>query len=591
MAQLTISARSCLVLAHPLNTKVLDMRLNSIGMKLGFASLTSIALSLGMAANQLTTERSINVVNARADALQMVADHGLEANVALRRMQLAAAELRLAATPAQLEAAVTTLHDARETADRQIAIAVAQATDGAEKERLQSIGALASQYDRAMTEAGAVIKSVLSGTASDADKARRDQLVSQTQSMATQALGLMREAVDRAEKSARTTKKQASDELFSANRINFALGMLVMTSLVISMVFTFFGISRPLMRLNGALGKMAGGELDVEIPGAARGDEIGDIAKTVVVIRENADHRAREETEQKAHQDEMAALQRKQEMQKLADAFEGAVGRIVEAVSSASTELEASASKMAHTAEEAEKLTAAVAGASEIATSNVQSVASATEEMASSIHEISRQVQDSSRIASSAVQQANKTNDRINQLATAAQRIGDVVDLINTIAGQTNLLALNATIEAARAGEAGRGFAVVAAEVKALAEQTAKATDEISQQISGMQSATEESVSAIKEIGTTIGQMSEISSAIASAVEQQGSATQEISRNVQQAAQGTMQVSANIADVERGAAETGMSSSQVLAAARSLSSDSNQLKTEVARFLSSVRAA
>ncbi|RED30504.1 methyl-accepting chemotaxis protein [Rhodopseudomonas thermotolerans] len=567
------------------------MRLNSIGMKLGFASLTSIALSLGMAANQLTTERSINVVNARADALQMVADHGLEANVALRRMQLAAAELRLAATPAQLEAAVTTLHDARETADRQIAIAVAQATDGAEKERLQSIGTLASQYDRAMTEAGAVIKSVLSGTASDADKARRDQLVSQTQSMATQALGLMREAVDRAEQSARTTKKQASDELFSANRINFALGMLVMTSLVISMVFTFFGISRPLMRLNGALGKMAGGELDVEIPGAARGDEIGDIAKTVVVIRENADHRAREETEQKAHQDEMAALQRKQEMQKLADAFEGAVGRIVEAVSSASTELEASASKMAHTAEEAEKLTAAVAGASEIATSNVQSVASATEEMASSIHEISRQVQDSSRIASSAVQQANKTNDRINQLATAAQRIGDVVDLINTIAGQTNLLALNATIEAARAGEAGRGFAVVAAEVKALAEQTAKATDEISQQISGMQSATEESVSAIKEIGTTIGQMSEISSAIASAVEQQGSATQEISRNVQQAAQGTMQVSANIADVERGAAETGMSSSQVLAAARSLSSDSTQLKTEVARFLSSVRAA
>ena len=566
------------------------MRLNSIGMKLGLASLTSIALSLGMAANQLTTERSINAVNARADAQQMVADHGLEANVALRRMQLAAAEIRLASTPAQVDSALTALHDARETIDRGISTAVAQIADGADKERLRSIGALTTQYDGAMTEVGKLAKAGQSG-ASDADKAKRDQLVSQAHSVATQALGLMGEAVERAENAAKATKTQAADELFSANRINFALGMVVMISLVISMVFTFFGISRPLMRLNGALDKMAGGQLDVEIPGAARGDEIGDIAKTVVVIRENADHRAREEAEQKAHQDEVAAQQRKQEMQKLADAFEGAVGRIVEAVSSASTELEASASKMAHTAEEAEKLTAAVAGASEIATSNVQSVASATEEMASSIHEISRQVQDSSRIASSAVQQANKTNDRINQLATAAQRIGDVVDLINTIAGQTNLLALNATIEAARAGEAGRGFAVVAAEVKALAEQTAKATDEISQQISGMQAATEESVSAIKEIGTTIGQMSEISSAIASAVEQQGSATQEISRNVQQAAQGTMQVSANIADVERGAAETGQSSSQVLAAARSLSTDSAQLKTEVARFLSSVRAA
>ncbi|WP_346295224.1 methyl-accepting chemotaxis protein [Rhodopseudomonas sp. P1] len=566
------------------------MRLNSIGMKLGLASLTSIALSLGMAANQLTTERSINAVNARADAQQMVADHGLEANVALRRMQLAAAEIRLASTPAQIDSALTALHDARETIDRGISTAVAQIADGADKERLRSIGALTTQYDGAMNEVGKLAKAGQSG-ASDADKAKRDQLVSQAHSVATQALGLMGEAVERAEKAAKATKTQAADELFSANRINFALGMVVMISLVISMVFTFFGISRPLMRLNGALDKMAGGQLDVEIPGAARGDEIGDIAKTVVVIRENADHRAREEAEQKAHQDEVAAQQRKQEMQKLADAFEGAVGRIVEAVSSASTELEASASKMAHTAEEAEKLTAAVAGASEIATSNVQSVASATEEMASSIHEISRQVQDSSRIASSAVQQANKTNDRINQLATAAQRIGDVVDLINTIAGQTNLLALNATIEAARAGEAGRGFAVVAAEVKALAEQTAKATDEISQQISGMQAATEESVSAIKEIGTTIGQMSEISSAIASAVEQQGSATQEISRNVQQAAQGTMQVSANIADVERGAAETGQSSSQVLAAARSLSTDSAQLKTEVARFLSSVRAA
>jgi methyl-accepting chemotaxis protein len=211
--------------------------------------------------------------------------------------------------------------------------------------------------------------------------------------------------------------------------------------------------------------------------------------------------------------------------------------------------------------------------------------------MASSVNEISRQVQESAAIAGQAVDQARKTNDRVSELASAASRIGDVVELINNIAGQTNLLALNATIEAARAGEAGRGFAVVASEVKALAEQTARATGEISTQISGIQAATQESVGAIKEIGDTIGRMSEISSTIASAVEEQGAATQEISRNVQQAAQGTMQVSSNITDVQRGASETGSASSQVLSAARSLSSDSTRLKNEVGKFLSSVRAA
>jgi methyl-accepting chemotaxis protein len=271
--------------------------------------------------------------------------------------------------------------------------------------------------------------------------------------------------------------------------------------------------------------------------------------------------------------------------------FEAMIGEIVETVSSASTELEASATTLTATAERAQHVTAAVANASEEASTNVQSVASATEEMASSVNEISRQVQESASIASHAVDQARHTNDRVGALATAAARIGDVVELINNIAGQTNLLALNATIEAARAGEAGRGFAVVASEVKALAEQTAKATGEISLQISGIQVATQESVGAIKDIGATIGRMSEIASTIAAAVEEQGAATQEISRNVQLAAQGTTQVSSNITDVQRGASETGSASSLVLTAAKSLSGDSNRLKTEVSRFLSAVRAA
>ena len=217
--------------------------------------------------------------------------------------------------------------------------------------------------------------------------------------------------------------------------------------------------------------------------------------------------------------EQRAAARRKAEMQKLADEFEGAVGKIIHTVSSAASELEASANTLTSIAERNKTLSDVVASASEEASTNVQSVASATEEMASSVNEISRQVQESARIANGAVEQARKTNDRVGELSKAASRIGDVVELINTIAGQTNLLALNATIEAARAGEAGRGFAVVASEVKALAEQTVKATGEISQQISGIQSATNESVVSITEIGITIGRMSEISS-IAAAIEQ-----------------------------------------------------------------------
>ncbi len=402
---------------------------------------------------------------------------------------------------------------------------------------------------------------------------------------------LMEAAVSTAQTNNRASKEEAAVQTDWANKFSMAMAVVVMISLIVSVVFSFLGIARPMTRLNGALGEMAGGNLDVVIPGAERGDEIGDLAKTVAVIRENAEQKARDEAEAKARQDQSAAQQRKMDMIKLADDFEGAVGKIVETVSSASTELEASASSLSATAERSQDLTVAVAAASEEASTNVQSVASATEEMASSVNEISRQVQESARMATEAVGQARATNDRVSELSKAASRIGDVVELINTIAEQTNLLALNATIEAARAGEAGRGFAVVASEVKALAEQTSKATGEIGQQITGIQAATQESVNAIKEISGTIEKLSEISSTIAAAVEEQGAATQEISRNVQQAAHGTQQVSSNITDVQRGASETGSASSQVLSAAQSLSGDSNRLKLEVGKFLNSVRAA
>jgi methyl-accepting chemotaxis protein len=264
---------------------------------------------------------------------------------------------------------------------------------------------------------------------------------------------------------------------------------------------------------------------------------------------------------------------------------------IIASLSTASGKLESTARALSDNAGDTTRLASVVANASEDASNNVQSVASATEELASSVRAISTQVQESNRIAESAVKQADETDARINALSQAANRIGDVIKLITSVAEQTNLLALNATIEAARAGEAGRGFAVVASEVKALAEQTAKATGEIGQQITGIQAATLESVGAIKEISGTIEKLSEISSTIAAAVEEQGAATQEISRNVQQAARGTQQVSSNIVDVQRGASETGSASSQVLSAAQSLSSDSNRLKLEVGKFLHTVRAA
>ena len=341
--------------------------------------------------------------------------------------------------------------------------------------------------------------------------------------------------------------------------------------------------------LTGVVGDLAAGRHDVTIPTVERADEIGAMAGSLQVFKDALI--AKKAADEAAAVEADAKIQRGQRVDRITSDFEAMIGEIVEIVSSASTELEASAGTLTATAERSEELATTVAAASEEASTNVQSVASATEEMASSVNEISRQVQGSARIAGEAVEQAQKTNDRVAELAKAAARIGDVVELINTIAGQTNLLALNATIEAARAGEAGRGFAVVASEVKALAEQTAKATGEISQQISGIQAATQELVGAIKEIGDTIGRMSEIASTIAAAVEEQGAATQEISRNVQQAAHGTQQVSANIADVQRGASETGSASAQVLGAAKSLSGESDRLKREVGKFLSSVRAA
>ncbi|MFD2184395.1 methyl-accepting chemotaxis protein [Rhodoplanes azumiensis] len=354
-------------------------------------------------------------------------------------------------------------------------------------------------------------------------------------------------------------------------------------------VYLVFDVSRGIASVISPMQALARGDLDAEVPHQGEATEIGRIATTLQIFkRALIDKKAADAA---AATDAEAKLERGRRVDRITRNFEAMIGEIVETVTSASTELEASANALTGTAQRAQSLSATVANAAEDASSNVQSVASATEEMSSSVQEISRQVQESARVARGAVEQAHATNKQVEDLAEAANRIGDVVELINTIAGQTNLLALNATIEAARAGDAGKGFAVVAAEVKQLAQETAKATGVISQQIGEIQGATQGSVAAIREIAGTIGKLSEISSTIAAAVEEQGAATQEISRNVQQAAHGTREVSANIGDVRVGAQETGSAASQVLSAAQLLSGDSTKLKTEVGKFLSAVRAA
>jgi methyl-accepting chemotaxis protein len=349
------------------------------------------------------------------------------------------------------------------------------------------------------------------------------------------------------------------------------------------------GVAKPIVGMTGAMKRLASGDKDADIPGAGRRDEIGQMSDAVQVFKENMIKAEQIEAEQKAAQAKQLA--RAKAVEGYVAEFDKSVANVLEMVSSASTELQSTAQSMSATAEETSRQSTAVAAASEQASTNVQTVASAAEELSSSIAEISRQVAESARIASQATNQATHTNTQIKGLAEAAQRIGDVVKLINDIASQTNLLALNATIEAARAGEAGKGFAVVASEVKSLANQTAKATEEISAKIAEMQSATGQSVAAIGTITQTIARVNEIATTIASAVEEQGAATQEIARNVQQASAGTNEVSSNIGGVTKAAADTGAAASQVLSASGELSKQSEMLNGQVNAFIARIRMA
>lgn len=577
-----------------------------IGTKLAITSALTIALVALMIFLQMTGNAEVQKLDLAASIQQTIAQNAAEAKASVRGMQIGVRDTLLSSSPTDLKKAADYFSE-RQMAALKFAGEMARLSRSPEShKRIDRLTTVISDFRKGQQQIEAVRQQAIEIEAKQAGKEPSADAIAQLAKLGSEIDRIRKEVTlpineeiaqltnqitDAAKQSGAESRAEAESEAASVARTSLVAGVLVALVLIGACIFSIFNIARPMRALAAAMEKLAGGDFAVVLPGLGRKDEVGGVASAVERFKIVSEQKARTEAEAKIRQDQVAAEQRKADMHKLADSFEAAVGEIVEAVSSASTELEASATTLTSTAERAQQLTTVVAAASEEASTNVQSVASATEELSSSITEISRQVQESARVAGEAVGQARTTTERVSELSKAATRIGDVVELINTIAGQTNLLALNATIEAARAGEAGRGFAVVASEVKALAEQTAKATGEIGQQISSIQLATQESVGAIKDISDTIEKLSEISSTIAAAVEEQGAATQEISRNVAQAAQGTQQVSSNITEVQRGASETGSASSQVLSAAQMLSGDSNRLKVEVGKFLGTVRAA
>jgi methyl-accepting chemotaxis protein len=564
-----------------------------IGTKLGIVSGMSVLLVGGMLVNQTLGNRSIAGSNGLLILNYLNKGNAQSAQTAIARAQIAALEIASAQSVAKIDELLQVLRTKVTEADREIDAAHDRAKQQFTKDAYHEARKSADAYLTSALELAEAQKRVVGadGAAKAEAEAMKARILNERTSPAAGEVNTrIDKGVDIANEYSARRKNEVLTELNYITNFALIVGVVVMLTLIGSATFSVLSIARPIRRIGEVLLELAHGNKTVEIPYVGRVDEIGDNARAAQTFKENLIRIEQMEAAQK-DLDTAAAAARKADMIKLADEFQAAIGDIVNTVSSASSQLESAAETLTTTADNAQELSGMVAAASEEASTNVGAVAAAAEEMSVSVVEIGRQVHDSSRIAGEAVKQAEKTDARITELSQAASRIGDVVKLITAIAEQTNLLALNATIEAARAGEAGRGFAVVASEVKALAAQTAKATDEITTQIAGMQVATQDSVGAIKEISATIARISEIAHTVASTVEEQGAVTAEIARNVGEAAKGTAQVAEKIIDVNRGASATGSASGQVLASARSLSSESGLLKTEVEKFLNTVRAA
>ena len=537
-----------------------------------------------------------SAVDALEAAMNNVRETDGEARLGARIRQdtqaLSRAEYRMAANPSPEE--ITAAESAIAASRKRLEETLAKMRSTADGEQVKLLDAVEAAYRAYLPRLGQTLEVAKANSAaiSLADAQRQIAAAAAAGSQAADTLANVTKTYNNfADEHAAKQAKQVSA---LTDQINTLMMLVpfggVLLGLLIGIGIGHFGISRPVLAVVDCLDRLINKDISVPIFGVGRKDEIGRLAAAAQAFKDSLIHAEKVERAAKAAE-ERAEVEKRATMNRLAESFEDSVKGVVQTVLAAATQLQSNAQGMSGSAEQATNQAHAVANAADHASLNVQTVASAAEELAASIGEIGRQVSDSSRIAHSAVDEAERTNVTVIGLVDAAQKIGEVVQLINDIASQTNLLALNATIEAARAGEAGKGFAVVASEVKNLANQTAKATEEISSQIAGMQGAAGGAAEAIKGIGGTIVQISHVVSSIASAVEEQSAATQEIARNIQEVSSGTSEVSSHIVGVTDAAAHTGQIAREVLGAARDLGEQANTLDREVDRFIATVRAA